>query len=131
MVVVTALTLLGAAGLIPLIAEHHRIQSVVPALIGELTFTVDSFSMLFALFTSFVWFAATLHSLDYLKHEKKHDRYHTTVLVVLAANLGVVLAGDLVTLYLFFEALGLVAFLLVIHTETDDAKKPRRASTSG
>lgn len=123
MVVVTALTLLGATGLIPLIAEHHRIQSVVPALLGELTFTVDSFSMLFAIFTSFVWFAATLHSLDYLKHEKKHDRYHTTTLVVLAANLGVVLAGDLVTLYLFFEALGLVAFLLVIHTETDDAKK--------
>ena len=26
------------------------------------------------------------------------------------------------TLYLFFEALGLVAFLLVIHTETDEAK---------
>ena len=108
-VVVTAITLLGAAGLIPLIAEHHRITSVVPALLGKLTFTVDSFSMLFAIFTSFVWFAATLHSLDYLKHEKKHDRYHTTTLVVLAANLGVVLAGDLVTLYLFFEALGLVA----------------------
>jgi len=121
-VTVTALALLGAAGLIPLVAEHHRIQSVVPALLGELTFTVDSFSMLFALFTTFVWLAATIHSLDYLKHEKKHDRYHTTTLVVLAANLGVVLAGDLVTLYLFFEALGLVAFLLVIHTETDEAK---------
>lgn len=122
MVVVTALTLLGAAGLIPLVAQHHRIESVVPVLIGEITFRVDAFSMLFALFTSFVWFAATLHSLDYLKHEKQHDRYHTTTLVVLAANLGVVLAGDLVTLYLFFEALGLVAFLLVIHTETDEAK---------
>jgi formate hydrogenlyase subunit 3/multisubunit Na+/H+ antiporter MnhD subunit len=120
---VTALTLLGATALIPLIAEYHRIQSVIPALLGELTFTVDSFSMLFALFTSFVWFAATLHSLDYLKHEKKHDRYHTTTLIVLAANMGVVLAGDLVTLYLFFEALGLVAYLLVIHTETDEAKK--------
>jgi formate hydrogenlyase subunit 3/multisubunit Na+/H+ antiporter MnhD subunit len=122
-VVVMALTLLGATALIPLVAEHHRIQSVIPALLGELTFTVDSFSMLFAIFTSFVWLAATVHSLDYLHHEKKHDRYHTTTLVVLAANLGVVLAGDLVTLYLFFEALGLVAFLLVIHTETDDAKR--------
>lgn len=122
MAVVTALSVLGAAGLIPLVAHYHRVESVVPALLGELTFRVDAFSMLFALVTSFVWFAATLHSLDYLKHEKKHDRYHTTTLVVLAANLGVVLAGDLVTLYLFFEALGLVAFLLVIHTETDEAK---------
>ncbi|MBN2247484.1 MAG: hypothetical protein JW733_02160 [Coriobacteriia bacterium] len=122
-VVVAGLTLLGTTGLIPLVAEHHRIQSTVSLLVGELTFTVDSFSMLFAIFTSFVWFASTLYSLDYLKHEEKHDRYHTTSLVVLAANLGVVLAGDLVTLYLFFEALGLVAFLLVIHTETDEAKK--------
>jgi len=121
--VVAAVTLLGAAGLIPLVAEHHRVESVVHLLLGELTFTVDSFSMLFALFTSFVWLASTLYSLDYLKHEQKHDRYHTTSLVVLAAMLGVVLAGDLVTLYLCFETLGLVAFLFVIHTETDEAKK--------
>jgi multicomponent Na+:H+ antiporter subunit D len=90
---------------------------------------VDSFGMLFALFTVRV-VRATLYSLDYLKHEKKHDRFHTTSLVVLSAMLGVVLAGDLITLYLFFEILGLVAFLLVIHTETDEAK-PRRSSTSG
>ncbi|MDZ4167460.1 MAG: complex I subunit 5 family protein [Coriobacteriia bacterium] len=122
-VVIAALTLLGATGLIPLIAEHHRVESVVHMLIGTLSFSVDSFSMLFAVFTSFIWLASTLYSLDYLKHEQKHDRYHTTSLVVLAAMLGVVLAGDLITLYLCFEALGLVAFLFVIHTETDDAKK--------
>lgn len=121
-IVATGLALLGAASLVPLVSEHHYLESSVPALLGTLTFRVDSFSMLFALFTTFVWFAATLHSLDYLKHEQKHDRYHTTSLIVLGADLGVVLAGDLVTLYLFFEALGLIAFLLVIHTETDEAK---------
>jgi formate hydrogenlyase subunit 3/multisubunit Na+/H+ antiporter MnhD subunit len=122
-VVIASLTLLGTTGLIPLVTEHHRIESALRMLVGTLTFTVDSFSMLFALFTAFVWLASTIYSLDYLKHEQKHDRYHTTSLVVLAAMLGVVLAGDLVTLYLCFEALGLVAFLFVIHTETDDAKK--------
>ncbi|MBN2404855.1 MAG: NADH dehydrogenase [Coriobacteriia bacterium] len=121
--VVTGITLLMTAGLIPLIAEHHKITYSVPAIIGELTFTVDSFNMLFALFSAFVWFCSTLYSLDYLKHEKKHDRYHITNLVVLAAMLGVVLAGDLITLYLSFEALGLVAYLFVVHTETDEAKK--------
>jgi multicomponent Na+:H+ antiporter subunit D len=105
------------------VSEAHRIGCEIPAMLGTLTFTVDPFGLLFALFTTFVWFCSTLYSLDYLKHEHAHDRYHTTSLVVLAANLGVVLAGDLVTLYLFFEALGLVAFLLVIHTETEDAKR--------
>jgi formate hydrogenlyase subunit 3/multisubunit Na+/H+ antiporter MnhD subunit len=121
--VVTGVTLLMTAGLIPLIAEHHKITYSIPAIIGELSFTVDSFSMLFALFSAFVWFCSTLYSLDYLKHEKKRDRYHVTNLVVLAAMLGVVLAGDLITLYLSFEALGLVAYLFVVHTETDEAKK--------
>lgn len=122
-VIVTGITLLLTAGLVPLIAEHHKITYSVPAIIGELRFTVDSFSMLFALFSAFVWFCSTLYSLDYLHHEKKHDRYHITNLVVLAAMLGVVLAGDLITLYLSFEALGLVAYLFVVHTETDEAKK--------
>lgn len=119
----TALVLLGAVGMIGPVAQSHTIGCEVPALIGRLTFSVDSFGLLFALFTSFVWFCSTLYSFGYLKHEHAHDRYHTVSLVVLAANLGVVLAGDLVTLYLFFEALGLVAFLLVIHTETEEAKR--------
>ncbi|MDZ4168166.1 MAG: complex I subunit 5 family protein [Coriobacteriia bacterium] len=120
---VTGLTLLLVVVMIGPVVAEHRIGAQLPALLGQITFTVDAFGLLFALFTTFVWFASTLYSLDYLKHEHAHDRYHATSLIVLAANLGVVLAGDLVTLYLFFEALGLVAFLLVIHTETDEAKR--------
>lgn len=122
-VAVTGLALLGAVAMIGPVAADHRIGCELPGLLGRLDFTVDSFGLLFALFTTFVWFCSTLYSLDYMKHEHAHDRYHATSLIVLAANLGVVLAGDLITLYLFFEVLGLVAFLLVIHTETDEAKK--------
>ncbi|MCE5203763.1 MAG: complex I subunit 5 family protein, partial [Actinomycetia bacterium] len=121
-VVVSGVTLLETTSLVPLIAEHHRVTCEVPLMLGRLDFTVDAFSMLFALFSAFVWFASTLYSLDYLHHERRHDRYHITNLVTLSAMLGVVLAGDLPTLYLFFEALGLVAFLFVIHTQTDEAK---------
>ncbi|MDZ4180844.1 MAG: complex I subunit 5 family protein [Coriobacteriia bacterium] len=123
MLFATGVTLLGAAALIPLIAEEHRIAADIPALLGMLHFVVDPFGMLFALFTTFVWFAATLHSLDYLAHEQHRDRFHVTSLVVLSAMLGVVLAGNLVTLYLFFEVLGLTAFLFVIHTQTAEAKR--------
>jgi formate hydrogenlyase subunit 3/multisubunit Na+/H+ antiporter MnhD subunit len=121
--IVTVATMLGAVALIPLVAERHRLSAQVPLLLGRLTFTIDPFAMLFAVFTTVVWIASTLYSLDYLKHEEHRDRYHTVNLVVLSSMLGVVLAGDLVTLYLFFEALGLVAFLFVIHTETDEAKR--------
>ncbi|MCL4078658.1 complex I subunit 5 family protein [Coriobacteriia bacterium Es71-Z0120] len=116
--------LLLVAALVPQVAEHHRVTAaVLPAFMGGLCFTVDSFSLLFALFSALVWFASTLYALDYLAHEQHHDRYHITNLVALASMLGVVMAGDLVTLYLFFESLGLVAFLFVIHAETDEAKR--------
>jgi hydrogenase-4 component B len=121
-VLVTALTLIGAVALIPVVGASHWVGCTVPLMLGGLVFTVDSFGMLFALFTGLLWFCSTLYSLDYLKHEQKRDRYHTVSLIVLGSMMGVVTAGDLMTLYLFFEALGLVAFFFVIHTETDDAK---------
>ncbi len=120
---VTATTLLGAVALVPLVAANRVIGTRVPLMLGDLVFAVDSYGMLFAVFSAFVWFAATLYSLQYMSHEHKRDRFQTTSLVVLAAMLGVVMAGDLVTLYLFFEVLGLTAFLFVIHTETDEAKR--------
>jgi len=120
---IAALTFAGAAALIPEIATHHRIGCQIPMLLGEITFEVDSFGMFFALFTSFVWMLSTLYAGDYMQHEQKRDRYHTFNLAVLAANMGVVLAGDLVTLYLFFEMLGLLAYMMVVHTETPEAKK--------
>jgi hydrogenase-4 component B len=122
-VVVTAVTFLGSAALIPQIAEHHVIGCEIPLLIGHITFEVDSFGMFFAVFTSFVWMASTLYASSYMQHEKKRDRYFTYNLAVLGANMGVVLAGDLISLYLFFEALGLLAYWLVVHTETPEALK--------
>jgi len=122
-VVVTALTFLGSVALIPAIAEHHVIECEIPLLLGEITFRVDSFGMFFALFTSFVWFVSTVYAGAYMQHEQKRNRYFTYNLAVLGANMGVLLAGDLVSLYLFFEALGLLAYWLVVHTETPEALK--------
>ncbi|NGX15121.1 complex I subunit 5 family protein [Wenzhouxiangella sp. XN24] len=123
MVAVTALALLGAAALVPLVTAHGAIHAEWPLLPGGLVFKVDHFGALFALFSAFVWFCATLYSLGYLRAQPRRNRFHAASLVVLAANLGVVLAGNLVTLFVFFELLGLVAFLLVVHAGTAEAKR--------
>ena len=122
-VAVTALALLGAAALVPLVTAHGAVHAEWPWLPGGLVFTVDHFGALFAVFSAFVWFCATLYSLDYLRGKPQRNRFHAASLVVLAANLGVVLAGNLVTLFVFFELLGLVAFLLVVHAGTTEAKR--------
>jgi formate hydrogenlyase subunit 3/multisubunit Na+/H+ antiporter MnhD subunit len=120
---VTGASLLGTIVLAIRVVAAGRLEAGLPLLVGRLEFAADHFSALFALFSAFVWFCATLYALAYMKTQRARDRYHAVSLVVLAAMLGVVLAGDLVTLFLFFEALGLVAFLLVVHTGTPEAHR--------
>lgn len=118
---VSVLAFLGAVALAAEVLAAGRQAAGVPLLAGRLEFVADPLGALFALFSAFVWFCATLYSLAYMKTQQRRDRYHAVSLVVLGAMLGVVLAADLVTLFLFFEALGLVAFLLVVHTGTPES----------
>jgi hydrogenase-4 component B len=118
---VTGTSLLGTVVLALKVAGTGPLEAGLPLLVGRLAFVADPFGALFALFSAFVWFCATLYSLAYMQTQQARDRYHAVSLVVLAAMLGVVLAADLVTLFLCFEALGLVAFLLVVHTGTPEA----------
>jgi hydrogenase-4 component B len=122
-VAATGIALGVAAVLVAQVLEHGWLHAGIPALAGRLEFAADHFGALFAFFGTFVWFCATLYSRAYLANEPNRNRYHAASLVVLSAYLGVVLAGNLVTLFVFFETLGLVAFLLVVHTGTDAAKR--------
>lgn len=119
----TGVALLGTVMLALRVVQAGPLSAGLPLLVGRLEFVADHLGALFALFSAFVWFCATLYSLPYMKTQQARDRYHAVSLVVLAAMLGVVLAGDLVTLFLFFETLGLVAFLLVVHTGTREAHR--------
>jgi formate hydrogenlyase subunit 3/multisubunit Na+/H+ antiporter MnhD subunit len=121
--VVTGASLAGAVLLVMRVGSEGLLHASLPLLIGHLAFAADQVSALFALFSAFVWFSATLYSIAYMKTQRARDRYHAVSLVVLAAMFGVVLAGDLVTLFLFFETLGLAAFLLVVHTGTPEARR--------
>ena len=120
---VTALVFLGTVLLASRVIETGRQAAGGPLLAGRLEFAADPLSALFALLSAFVWLCATLYSLAYMKSQQGRDRYHAVSLVVLGAMLGVVLAADLVTLFLFFETLGLVAFLLVVHTGTPESHR--------
>ncbi len=86
-----------------------------------LTFRVDGLSFLVALVSIFVWFAATLYSLEYIKGYKNQGRYYVLLLLTLAGTVGVPLAGDLLTLLLFFEVMSLASYALVVHTQTGEA----------
>ena len=83
---------------------------------------VDAVGAFFAFFASILWFAASLHAFRYMDHEHKRTRFFFFMLLTETATLGVFLVQDFFSLYLFFEAMGLLAYVLVIHSETSRAR---------
>ena len=109
-----------ALSVLPPALAQGRVLLRIPALIGELSLALDAVSLLLVILTTVVWCAASLYAIGNL-HGANLLRYHLTSLITLSAMLGVLIAGDLLTLYLFFEWLGLTATLFVLHSGTPSA----------
>ncbi len=87
---------------------------------------VDAIGAFFVFFSAVLWFAASMHAFRYMEHEQRRTRFFFFMLLTEAATLGVFMVRDFFSLYLFFEAMGLLAYVLVIHSET---RKARSAAT--
>ncbi|MDD5773007.1 MAG: proton-conducting transporter membrane subunit [bacterium] len=86
------------------------------------SFKVDPVSLLIALATNFVWLMSVIYAIGYMRGEHKRTRYDFFVLISLMMNLGVLLAGDLLTLFIFFEGMLLALYPLVIHEENESSR---------
>jgi hydrogenase-4 component B len=64
---------------------------------------------------------ATIFAIDYMNHEHDQGRFFAFFMLTLSGTVGVPLAGDLLSLLLFFELMSLASYVLVIHTQTDEA----------
>ncbi|NLM52012.1 MAG: NADH dehydrogenase subunit [Firmicutes bacterium] len=82
---------------------------------------VDLFGFIFAALMSIIWFLATLHAVAYMAHEHAQARFFVFLLATLGSCLGVVLSGDLISLFLFFEMMTFFSYVLVIHEQTQEA----------
>lgn len=101
----------------------EQLSSEVPVFFNDIRLTADQLGLVFALGASLIWMLATLYSYNYIQHEKRRTRYHVFSLLTEAATLGVFLASDFFVLFIFFELMGLLAYMLVVHTQTYEAKK--------
>ncbi|MFV2040961.1 MAG: complex I subunit 5 family protein, partial [Candidatus Hydrothermarchaeales archaeon] len=123
-IVTTAISFLSIASLYPYIAAGKTVVYTAPILMLDgMTFYVDATSFIFAVVTSLVWMLVTIYAAAYMTHENRRDRFFAFLIFTLAADLGVLLTGDLFSIFIFFELLGLSSWVLVIHTETPEAMK--------
>lgn len=86
-----------------------------------LSFKIDYFGFLMLLLTSIIWFLVMVYSHEYMTHEKHSNRFFLFMALTYSSILGTIMAGDLLTLFLFFEGITVFAYLLVIHTQTKEA----------
>ena len=118
---VAALAGVGLLALAPTVWREGAVTLELPVVIDALRFRLDGLGLLFGLIVTFVWSAASLYAVSYLAADGRVARYHATSLLTLTALLGIFAAADLITLYVFFEWLGLLAYLFVVHTQTPAA----------
>ena len=84
-------------------------------------FKVDGMATLFAGMISFLWPLATLYAFEYMTKEEHEDIFFMLYSMTYGVTLGIALAGNLLTLYCFYEMLTLVTVPLVLHTLTREA----------
>ena len=89
-----------------------------------LEFRVDGFGLLFALVASGLWIVTSCYSIGYMRgaNEGNQTRFYAFFAVSLCATIGVAFAGNLLTLYLFYEMLSLATYPLVTHHQDKEAR---------
>ena len=92
----------------------------LPLLTG-LKLTVDGFRRVYIVIICLMWAMTLLLSPEYFRHHHHVGRYYFFNLLTLGATLGVFLAADLYTTFVFFEIMSFTSFTWVIQEETPGA----------
>lgn len=79
----------------------------------NLSFYLDGLSLLFALLILGAGALVLVYSGDYLKGHRHQGRFHSLLLLFMASMLGLVLADNLITLFVFWELTSLSSYLLI------------------
>ncbi len=93
-----------------------------------LALEVEPLGMLFALVASFLWIVTSVYSIGYMRgHGEEHQtRFYVCFAIALASAVGVAFAANMVTLFVFYEALTLSTYPLVTHHGSEEARRAGR-----
>lgn len=84
-------------------------------------FHLDAVGRLFAVVTSVIWLAAGFYAFLYMKHKGEEKRFFGFYLLVYGVLLALDFAGNLITMYFFYELMTLSAMPLVLHNGSKEA----------
>ena len=114
---VLKLMLIALIGLLVMAGHTPEFRiSLLPEL--DLVLRADALSMLFATLSALLWLVTTIYAIAYLEHAPNRARFFGFFSLCVASTMGIAMAGNLVTFFIFYELLTLTTWPLVVHTGT-------------
>jgi multicomponent Na+:H+ antiporter subunit D len=91
-------------------------------------FKIEPLGMLFACIASFLWLINSIYSIGYMRgnNEKHQTRFYICFAIAIASTIGIAFSANLITLFIFYEALTLSTYPLVTHKGSKDAMRAGR-----
>ncbi len=91
-----------------------------------IAFRADAFGMFFALVSSTLWVLTTVYAIGYMRGDRDLVRFFGFFALCVSTTVGVAFAENLLTFFLFYEALTICTYPLVVHAETPEALRAGR-----
>lgn len=129
-ILAAAANFLIVLSLLPQVLAGDRVEytfiELLPGL--DIALKADAFGMIFALTASGLWIITSFYSIGYMRtlRERALARYFFSFAVAIAAALGIAFSANLLTMFIFYEILTVSTYPLVVHTETEEARRAGR-----
>lgn len=85
----------------------------VPQVGLNITWTLDGLSYLFVLLVSGIGTLILIYANEYMKHYPEKDRFYTFIMLFMGSMLGLVISGNLLLMFLFWELTSFTSFFLI------------------
>jgi multicomponent Na+:H+ antiporter subunit D len=109
-------------GLGPEVLKGNRfLLTILKSPFFNLEFQLDPLSLLMGALVTFLWIFTSSYSIGYMAGEHAQTRYFTALTICLGATMGIIFSRNLLSMFIFYELLGLAVYPLVIHIETEEA----------
>jgi len=120
-VVFSAAAGLAALALIPFAADGVVLRVALGPTFGDFTLVADGLGIFLAVVATVIGSLTVVFSIDYMRGEEGLARYYALVLLFVGAMAGLVLAGSLLLMFLFWEITAFCSYAL-ISFHNDDPK---------
>ncbi|MBN4083084.1 monovalent cation/H+ antiporter subunit D family protein [bacterium AH-315-B06] len=99
---------------------------ILPGL--EIRFELEPLGMMFACIASGLWIVNSIYSIGYMRAHKEANqtRFYACFALAIFSAFGVATAGNMLTLFFFYEVLTVTTYPLVVHSGSAEAKRSGR-----